>query len=194
MTDPGNWLECRNEEWLLPGEDRPELAGPGVAVAAGDGAQQGNAQPAGAVVVSEETSERGADTIRWCSPEVHRKISWANVEEVEETELQSHAAITQDLEPVPPSFLLEILLKSSLDIGLEFCCLARAGKEGNKAEEEAVVGESEDEPDDEGEESAAGCETPLVVAPAHHDHRDQGGGDPAQGRDGRSKQLRFIST
>ena len=41
-------------------------------------------------------------------PEVHGQVGRAEVQEVEEAELQRHAAVTQHLQPVPLAVLLEI--------------------------------------------------------------------------------------
>ena len=114
-------------------------------------------------------------------PEVHGQVGRAEVQEVEEAELQRHAAVTQHLQPVPLAALLEVPLVAALHLLLELGRLARAHEEGDEAEEEAVVGEAEDEAHYEGEERAAGGEAAPVVAPGHHQHRHHRGSHPAQG-------------
>ena len=68
-------------------------------------------------------------------PEVHGQVGRAEVQEVEEAELQRHAAVAQHLQPVPLAALLEITRVSALHLLLELGCLARAHEEGDEAQE-----------------------------------------------------------
>ena len=68
-------------------------------------------------------------------PEVHGQVGRAEVQEVEEAELQRHAAVTQHLQSVPLAALLEITRASALPLLLELGCLARAQEEGVEAQD-----------------------------------------------------------
>ena len=92
-----------------------------------------------------------------------------------------------NLQPVSLTSFFKIFFKASLDLLFELGCFAGADEESQKTQEEAVVGQSEDEANDESRESSTGAETLPGVSPADDDDRDDCGRHPAERGDGETE-------
>ena len=142
LTEPAHLAEAGHQKGWSPGEDGAELTGPGVTTAEGERAQYCAAEPAGPVLVSE----------------VYRQVGRANVQQVEQAEVDSNAAGAEDVETAHLSSSRVIPHRCSVLDGP-----AGADQEGEEGEEEDVVGQDEYRTDHESQESSAGGETLTVT-------------------------------
>ena len=82
-------------------------------------------------------------------PKVYGQVGWADVQQVEQAQLQGHPTVTEDLQPVPLSSLLKLGLEPLLLVCFELGDLAGADEEHQQAEEERKVCEAHEKADDE---------------------------------------------
>ena len=181
LSDPGHRAEAGDEPRVSPGEDGANLTSPGVSSTGCERTEDRAGKPAGSVLVPAQQIfyvRSGQVRSGQALPEVNGKVRRADINEVEEAELESHPTAAEDIQPVSLASRVT-LIQAFLHILLVLHGPVGADEESEEREEEAVVSEGEDEANHESQQGAAGGEV-LGVAPAGRDDGDQGGRHPAE--------------